>query len=179
MLQDNNDHYGSFTRLLHWGMALLLFWQFLSAASRVLAEDTALEHFLWSTHKPLGALLMVLIVVRVAWALFNASHRPPSLNVAAKAGHVALYLLMLFIPAAALLRQYGSGRSFEPFGIPLFAGFDGDKIEWLMAPANLLHGWAGWLLLAMVTGHIVMVFVHRRSDNQVDVLRRMIKSDTT
>ena len=42
---------------------------------------------------------MVLIVVRVIWAVINASHRPPSINVAAKP-HLILYLLMLFIPAS-------------------------------------------------------------------------------
>lgn len=179
MIQDNVDRYGSISRLLHWGMALLLLWQFSSAAARVLAEDTAVEQFLWSTHKPLGALLLTLVVIRILWALVNASHRPPSINIAARAGHIALYLLLLVIPAIALLRQYGSGRSFEPFGIPLFPGFEGDEIAWMEAPANLLHSWLGWLLLMMVMGHIAMVIVHRRSPNHEDVLRRMIKSDIT
>lgn len=179
MIQDNAVRYGSITRLLHWAMALLLLWQFASAAARVLAEDTAVEQFLWGTHKPLGTLLLALVIIRVIWALVNASHRPPSINLAAKAGHIALYLLLLAIPAIALLRQYGSGRSFEPFGIPLFAGFEGEEIVWMEAPANLLHSWLGWLLLVMVIGHIAMVIVHRRSPHHEDVLRRMIKSDIT
>ena len=33
---------------------------------------------------------------------------------------MALYLLMWAVPAIALLRQYGSGRAFAPFGIPLW-----------------------------------------------------------
>lgn len=179
MIQDNTDRYGSISRLLHWGMALLLLWQFASAAARVLAEDTTVEQFLWSTHKPLGALLLVLVVIRIVWALINTSHRPPSVSAGAKAGHIALYLLLLVVPAIALLRQYGSGRSFEPFGIPLFPGFEGEEIAWMEAPANLLHSWLGWLMLVLIIGHAAMAIIHRRSDNHVDVLRRMIKSDTT
>lgn len=43
-----------------------------------------------------------------------------------------------------------------------------------MAPANLFHGWLGWLLLALIAGHILMTFVHRRRPGDQDVLRRMI-----
>ena len=40
--------------------------------------------------------------------------------------------------------------------------FSDDKIEWMIAPARLLHGNLGWLLLFMVIGHAAMAFVHRR-----------------
>jgi len=33
-IQDSNDRYGTVSRVLHWGMALLLVWQFLSQYSR-------------------------------------------------------------------------------------------------------------------------------------------------
>lgn len=172
--RDTFERYGSVSRVFHWGMAVLVLWQFLTAGARVLAEDTAFESFMWSTHKPLGLLLIVLIVIRAVWALTNLANRPSSVNRLATMGHLALYGLLFTIPALALLRQYGSGRSFEPFGIPLFSGFEGDKIEWMMAPANLLHSWLGWLMLVMIIGHIVMVRVHRKSANHEDVLPRML-----
>lgn len=67
---------------------------------------------------------------------------------------------MLLVPALALLRQYGSDRPFRFFGVELLPGRL-EKIEWMMAPANLLHGWAGWALLTLIFGHILMVVVHR------------------
>ena len=54
-LNDSPKRYGSFTRLLHWSMALLLIWQFLSALAHYGFEDTAFESFFWPTHKPLGS----------------------------------------------------------------------------------------------------------------------------
>ncbi|KAA1174443.1 cytochrome b [Marinobacter salinexigens] len=172
-LKDNSQRYGSISRLLHWGMALLLLWQFLSAIFRVVAEDTAIEQFFWSVHKPLGFLLLILAAIRLIWALANSARRPASLNKLATLGHLGLYALLIVVPALALLRQYGSGRAFDPFGIPLFAGFE-EKIGWMIEPGNLLHGWLGWLLLAMIVGHIVMVKVHRRSPSHEDVLPRML-----
>ncbi len=80
---------------------------------------------------------------------------------------------MVVIPLLALLRQYGSGRAFSPFGLPLVPGFEGEGIEWLMLPANLFHGWFGWLLLAMIVGHILMAFFHRRRAQDDDVIARI------
>ena len=91
-MKDNNQRYGTVSRLLHWGMALLILWQFLSAAAHYFFEDTAIEAFFWPTHKPLGVVLLVLIIIRVLWALVNASRRPASLNLMSKPGHLALYL---------------------------------------------------------------------------------------
>lgn len=172
-ISDNSDRYGRVSRILHWGMALLLLWQFLSAGAHLFLEDTLIEQFLWSTHKPLGVILFVLMFIRLVWAAINLSKRPPSINLAATFGHLALYGFMVIVPGLALLRQYGSGKPFEPFGIPLFDGFEADKIAWMVNPGNLLHSWLGWALLAMAVGHIFMVFWHKRSAAHVDVLPRM------
>ena len=170
---DDSQRYGRVTQALHWGMAVLLFWQLLTVAARVLIKDVPFEQFTWSTHRPVGFLLFVLIMLRGAWALANLNRRPPSVHLAAKLGHITLYLLMLVVPALALLRQYGSGRAFEPFGIPVFPGFEGDRIDWMIAPGSLLHSWLGWLLFTLIVGHVIMAFWHRRRPDQPDVLHRM------
>ncbi|MFV9682295.1 cytochrome b [Pseudomonas sp. NY15367] len=169
-LQDSAQRYGAVSRLLHWAMAALLVWQYLTV---IVPEGHFLESIVGGTHKAVGLLLLVLVVIRLLWALSNRGCRPASLSVPAKLGHLALYGLMVLIPLLALLRQYGSGRAFEAFGMTIMSGFDGDKIEWMLAPANLLHGNLGWLLLVLIIGHIVMAFVHRRQGD-VDVLGRMI-----
>ncbi|MDX5377065.1 MAG: cytochrome b [Halomonas sp.] len=164
-------HYGRVSRYLHWGMALLFVWQFLTTSVRVLMSDTALDELLWATHKPTGLLLLVLVVLRMGWALVSRASRPAALNAAARLGHLALYGLMLLVPSLALLRQYGSGRTFEPFGIPLMPGFEGE-IEWMVALGSLFHGVLGWVLLALIVGHVAMVMWHRRQGQ--DVLGRML-----
>ena len=171
-LHDTDVRYGTVSRFLHWSMAALLAWQFASALSHLLLEDTAIEKFLWSTHKTLGFVLMSLVILRALWSLYNRGHRPPSLSIAAQLGHFAMYALVIIIPLIALLRQYGSGREFLPLGIPLMPGLD-EKVEWMTVPANLLHSWLGWLLLLMIVGHIAMVVIHRRRGGEGDVLVRM------
>ncbi len=173
-LKDSKERYGAVSRFFHWGMALLIAWQFTTAITRAVAEDSPLDEFLWATHKHTGVLLLVLILLRAAWALSNAGRRPEALSAAARLGHRAMYGLIILIPILALLRQYGSGRAFSPFGLPLMPGFEGEKIEWMMAPASLFHGALGWLLLALVVGHVIMTLVHRYRAGDTDVLPRML-----
>ncbi|RDX35408.1 cytochrome b [Kangiella sp. HD9-110m-PIT-SAG06] len=172
-IKDNSERYGRVSRVLHWGMALLILWQFLSAASHFFFDETAIEAFFWPTHKPVGFLILGLAVLRLLWAFANMINRPPSVSLMAKFGHISLYLLLLAIPTVALLRQYGSGRAFEPFGIPVFSGFEGEKIKWMTDLGSNFHSTLGWALLAFIVGHIVMAIWHRKSKNQEDVLPRM------
>lgn len=172
-LTDNNQRYGTVSRILHWGMALLLLWQFLSAASHFFFDDTAIEAFFWPSHKPMGLLLFVLIIIRIIWALINVSNRPPSISWLARLGHIVLYLLLLAIPTLGLLRQYGSGRSFEVFGITIFSGFESEKIQWTLDLGGLLHGELGWLLLALTIGHVIMSYWHKKSKTTDNVMPRM------
>ncbi len=172
-LHDCAQRYGVVTRLLHWGMAVLLGWQFVTVLAHSFWEESALDTFAWSTHKATGLVLMVLVVIRLLWALHNSSRRPAAVSRLARVGHLALYGFMFVIPFVALLRQYGSGREFVAFGMTVMPGFSDGKIEWMITPANLLHGSLGWLLLLMVIGHVTMAFVHRRQGGE-DVLARMV-----
>lgn len=161
---DNGLKYGTVTRCLHWGMAILLFWQLGGVVAEVALGETALVEAWGSTHKSVGLILFVLAVVRALWGLLNMAHRPEAgaglVRMLAKLGHFALYVLMLLVPALALIRQYGSGRAFEPFGITLMKGGH-DKIEWMTKLGGDWHGELGWVLLAMIVLHIAMALVHQ------------------
>lgn len=174
-LKDSTEGYGIVSKVLHWGMALLILWQFLSAASRYFFEDTAIEAFFWPTHKTLGVILLVLMLLRLMWALINRSNRPPSVSLLSKTGHWAMYLLVIIIPILALLRQYGSGRTFDVLGLPIFDGFEGEKIQWMLDLGSDFHGELGWILLALIAGHTIMTYVHQKATPKKDVLARMCK----
>lgn len=170
-LMDSSTRYGWVSRILHWGMALLFIWQFSGAGARVLLEETAIERFLWGTHREVGVALMALVILRALWAMANASRRPPAVSVMARLGHVALYGLMIAVPSIALIRQYGSGRALDVWGINLMSG-GGERIEWMTNLGGLLHGELGWALLALVVGHIAMAVLHRRLTNH-SIMTRM------
>ncbi|MFT8246512.1 cytochrome b [Roseomonas sp. BN140053] len=173
---DSPEGYGRVSRAFHWGMAILFAWQFAGAILFVSIGDSALTRFVGGTHFDMGFTLFVLVLLRGGWGLLNMGHRPPHQGTAGKAavaGHLLLYGMMIFIPGIALLRQYGTGDAFSPWGIPLMP-HRGTKIEWMMAPANLLHYWLGFALLAVVVGHSAMVLLHRVLWRE-DVISRMTR----
>ena len=172
---DTPRRYGAISRGFHWLMALLLAWQFAGALLYVSLGDVAITRFVGSSHFTLGFTLFVLVLLRGGWALVNLHRRPPHGNGGGRAaaiGHGALYVLMLVIPGLALLRQYGSGEAFTPFGLSIMPA-RAEKIGWMILPADVFHYWLGFLLLLFVTGHIAMAFLHRRA-GKADVLARML-----
>lgn len=160
---DTPRHYGRVSRGFHWLMAGLFAWQFAGALLYVSIGDTALTRLVGGSHFTLGFTLLVLVLLRGAWGLANLSRRPTHqgrLGRAAVVGHGVMYALMIVVPALALLRQFGSGKPFTPYGIPLMPGRD-SKIEWMMVPGDLLHHWLAFLLLAILLGHMSMAVLHR------------------
>jgi cytochrome b561 len=162
---DTPERYGVVSRALHWSMAALFAWQFLGMILHGIAEKSALAEFFKGTHSPLGALLFLLVVIRALWALGNRARRPAHaaglLGRAASLGHFTLYALMIVVPALALLRSYGTGRGLNPFGLFQLIPRTGVRVDWMVDPANALHGPLAWALLALIGGHVAMVLVHK------------------
>lgn len=162
--RDSPHRYGLISRMLHWAVAALLAWQYMGMAVKIIVgRGSAVVGFLVSTHKPVGTLLMLLIATRAAWGLSQWRRRPShpgnAVGRLAAAGHAVLYALMLYVPAVALLREYGRGRGFAPFGIPLFPE-TGQEVVWMLPLANASHALLAWTLLALIAGHVAMVALH-------------------
>ena len=160
---DTPQRYGRISRGFHWLMAVLFTWQFTGAVLFVAIGDTAITRFIGGSHFSLGFVLFVLVLLRGLWGLANWGRRPaPPGHVGrlATAGHALIYALMITVPGIALLRQYGSGKAFDAFGVPVMSERP-EKIEWIMVPGDLFHYWLGFVFLAVVLGHVGMVVLHR------------------
>jgi cytochrome b561 len=161
--RDTTERYGLVTRLLHWAMALILLWQFTGMSLRLILGRTPLMAFWVGTHQSIGTVLLMLILLRLLWAWSNRRRRPRQeptwAGKAARFGHAALYVLLLVVPALSLLRAFGNGRGYAFFGHQV-VGRTGVRIEWMAAPADLLHSKLAWLLLALIFGHAAMALVH-------------------
>jgi len=175
-IRDDGFRYGLVTRLLHWGMAGLMAWQFAGMGIKLVVGKAPITAFWVGTHKSVGTVLLALLIMRAIWGLYNMKTRPAHgggfWGLAARGGHLALYAMMLVVPASALLRQYGSGKSMTFFGLPFIAG-GGSEVAWMTAPADAFHGLLAWLLLAAIGGHVLMVLVHRFIWKD-DTARRML-----
>ncbi len=176
MKPDTPARYGTLSRLLHWGMALLVVWQVLKIFDRI--DDG--EHWVGQTlvpwHVSIGTLIGVLVLIRIAWALRNRQRRPaapqpPLLGFVARAGHVLLYVGLVLMPVTGISFLVGSGYGLTAFGVQLIPG--GAEIPWLAALGSTLHVPLAWLLILLVAGHAGAALWHHfvRKDG---VLRRML-----
>ncbi len=164
---DSPQRYGLISRVLHWGMAHLLVWQFTTILLWRLGGPTDWVKAVTSFgpyHGTVGLMTVILVVIRAIWAMSNRHRRPAHgsgwLAAAARAGHMLLYGLMFAIPALALLRSYGNGKGWKLWGVQIIPE-TGVEIGWMIAPANALHGVLAWCLSAAIFGHVVMAFAHR------------------
>ena len=166
------QNYDTVSRALHWLTVLGFIGILTTIAIWTIYDGEEWVGALFGVHKSIGFITLLVIIVRIVWALLNASKRPAADSFAVKAGHLALYVLMLAVPVIGMIRQYGSGRGpLKVFGVQVMQGSP-EKIEWMANLGNMAHGKLGWLLFALVAGHIAMVVVHRIQGH--DVLYRMI-----
>lgn len=175
-LFDRPNGYGSVSRAFHWLMAGLFAWQFVGASLHAIDRDMAITGFFWGVHRDIGLLLFVLVFLRGLWGLANYKRRPRHEGLVgrlASLGHVGLYVLMVFSPFVALLRQFGSARPFSPFGLPLMPG-GGERIEWMTALGSAAHSLSAWVLLSLILGHVFMVLIHHFAWKD-DTARMMVR----
>lgn len=176
----NNDNtiarYDGVSRLVHWGMALLVGWQFLKAFDRIDEGEHWVGQNLASWHVSIGTLILLLVAFRLAWAFKQRHSRPqapppPVITFLAKAGHFLLYAGLVLLPLTGIAILIGNGYGLTAFGIDLVAG--GAELPWLAGVGGALHSPLAWLLLVMIVGHAGMALVHHfvKKDN---VLRRML-----
>lgn len=162
-LMDNGLKYGVVTRMLHWGMAGLLVWQIGTMVLREIIGETPMTDAWRDMHKPIGLLILVVLILRALWGLYNLKNRPKHqaglIGKAALFGHLAIYGLTFAIPVIALIRQYGSGRKWEVFGVTLMEGGH-PPIEWMVELGKNWHGELAWVMTALVGAHIAMALVH-------------------
>ena len=174
-LLDRPDRFGTVSRTFHWGMAALFALQFLSAGARwALPRENALRETLWSYHQTLGMTLFLLVLLRGAWGLYNLRARPGHgglVGRAAVAGHAAIYALMIFVPAVRILAAAGGTRGLSYLGLQIVPPRE-TAIAWTQ-PLAEWHGEAGWILAALVLGHIAMAVGWHRMVKRDGVLSRM------
>lgn len=162
---DSPDRYGRVSRLLHWAMAGLILWQLTGMILRAALGRVPVVSFFVGLHPAVGTALFALVVARILWALAMRGRRPAHgrgpVGIAARLGHLALYALMLAVPAAALIRAWGGPRGLQVWGLTVFpARAETDVVAWAVALGNGVHGMMGWLLALLLLGHVAMVAVH-------------------
>jgi cytochrome b561 len=118
---ESSSRYGPVAIFLHWTVAALILaaWLMPQVTDLVGRHEAAV---IMGLHRSIGVTVFVLVLARVVWRLVTP---PPALpaqtrrlvRLASHAGHAALYLLMLAVPAFGMLFTWAAGRDISVWGL--------------------------------------------------------------
>jgi cytochrome b561 len=176
------ERYGAAARLLHWLTVVLIAMQIpvgliMAYRGNVLNLWNQVTDFLYSTHKSLGFILLILVGFRFLVRVTSTSP-PPEPGLArwqiriAAANHASLYVLLLAVP---MLGWLGASLlpALEVFGVvslPSITRADRAASDSVLT----LHRLTAFLLMALIALHVAAAVYHHfiRHDG---VLRRMLR----
>jgi cytochrome b561 len=155
-------HFTILSRVLHWLMAVLILAMLFIGVAMV--SSLSDYHRLVSIHKPIGALILVLVALRLINRLFNPAPplpagMPPILRFAAHASHRLLYALMFALPLIGWGMLSAGG-----YPIDLVGSFHLPPIlphsSALYAVLRPAHTVLAYLLFATFLAHLGAALVH-------------------
>ncbi len=173
-IKNTASNYGSIAKWLHWSTAALFLGSYVSVyyrhwftEARTPENWTALQ-----LHFSIGVTIAVVVLLRIIWRITN---RSPDLEAgtklehfAARAGHYALYAIMIIMPITGYLGTGANTEYFFLFDIPKFESTQ-LFINWIDIPfkefekpldyihKNILGKWLVWIL---ILGHVSAALYH-------------------
>jgi cytochrome b561 len=170
--------YTGAAKTLHWATVALLAAQFIVAWSMPEIRRNTQPETMINLHLSLGALMLIVVVLRLAWRLTHAeplpaAGLPPWMERSSRAVHRLLYGLLIVVPILGWMNA-----SFRGFPVTLFGLVD---LPSLLAKRTPGFGWTGdvhgllanYAMLALIGLHVAAALYHYfiRRDG---VLQRML-----
>lgn len=175
---DTPERLSRVTVALHWIVAVS-FIAMLIFGNVIEDMERSPEKFqLLGLHKAFGVTLLVLIVLRIVWRMFQGF---PTSQFEAKAwqhrlaigAHVALLAGTLVMPISGVLMSVSNGRAVNVFNLFSIPGWI-EPNKGIASVAHTVHGLAANVLIALIALHVAAALWHHlvRKD---EVLRRMLQ----
>jgi len=159
------ESYDRVARLLHWVVAAAIL--LMIPAGLVMVRDgfpRPVQDALFFFHKNTGAVLVVVILLRILWRIFHPApplqrDLPDWQRKVAGLSHGLLYALMIVMPVTGYIRVRAGGFPIEvldAIGFPVLI----PRNKALADTASWLHETAGWGLIAILALHIGAALYH-------------------
>ncbi|CUX81313.1 MAG: cytochrome b561 [Roseibaca calidilacus] len=160
-LKSTPSRYGSVAMAFHWLTALAILALMVTGQMMDGLQDAARQIAILKWHVPMGLAVLLLTLARIAWWFFADRHPAPLGTgwqaLAAKAGHTALYalLLVMTVSGVALMALSGAGEV-------VFFGSTAPLPQFSDYLPRIPHGLGAKLLIALVALHVAAAIWHQR-----------------
>ena len=175
-VRSTTTRWGLVASALHWLMALGIMVMLVLGTVMINYPMSTTKLKLFAVHKSIGVTLLALALVRLLWRLADTRPQwPDTLTQArkrlARGAHVALYLLMVFVPLSGWFINAAAGFPLNWFG--LFA------VPSLISPNETLQTVAEYVHLTLVISLACVLSLHvagalhQQFVSRTGLLRRM------
>jgi len=160
-LKSTPSRYGHVAMAIHCLTALAILALMVTGQMMDGLQDAARQIAILQWHVPMGLAVLLLTLGRIAWWVFADRHPAPLGTgwqaLAAKAGHVALYalLLVMTLSGVALMALSGAGEV-------VFFGSTAPLPDFGNYLPRIPHGLGAKLMIALVALHIAAAIWHQR-----------------
>ncbi len=169
-MKNTSNAFHPLARLLHWTMAVLVLAMLFIGVGMV-TTVSAKHEWLLAIHRPLGATLLALVIVRL---VVRMRFKPPALpadmpasqQFVAHASHGVLYALLIAMPVVGWAMLSAGGYPImlgSAWHLPPIAPYNGTLFAWLREA----HRYLAYLLFLTILGHMGAALYHaliRRDD---------------
>lgn len=172
-------HWGSLAKFFHWTIVVLILIQ--ATVGLIMVELPKRPNVIpvYTFHKSLGLTIFALALLRLGWRLFDPRPDEPATmpawqRLAARAGHITLYVLIFAVPLSGWL--FDSATSLRPlywFGLFRIPSLTGGRNDAIKEFAEEAHEILFWILALVAAGHAAAAILHHYRDRD-EVLRRML-----
>jgi cytochrome b561 len=158
------DRYNGIAQLFHWATVLLVIGAYVtSVGGPELRVYSPANDFSRSLHELLGMSVFALTAMRLGWrAMFPPPQFPAMpawMEFGAKAGHWAIYALLVLVPLTAIFGAWLEGHPLTPLAV--------GNIQPLLPQSRALgllladvHGWLGDTLIWLAGFHATAALYH-------------------
>lgn len=178
-MADTRERFSPFTVTLHWVIGITIICLLAVGLYMTDLPESAWRSDLYGYHKLAGTTVFLIAALRILWRWQNGMPEPiadtPRWQHALAVGmHHCLLIATLAMPLSGAALSYGKGHSVPVLGL-FEIGPPVQKIPWLGDAGSFIHYWAGWVLIGIITLHVLGALKHHYV-NKDGTLKRMFGS---
>ncbi len=160
--RNTKTSYGFISQFLHWMLFLLILGLLILGYLMDDITDKALRSQVVNLHKLTGLLVLLMVILRITWALINVK---PSLPTAvrweqwsARGVHGLLYAVMVVMPLSGWVI---ASTKRPPMLGTISLGLPLPQSPALHAAAKVAHYWIAIAIIVLVAVHVLAAFYHQ------------------
>lgn len=179
MLKNTTNSYGVVAKTFHWLIALAIVGMLTVGLIMVDMEPSPTKMTLYGLHKATGALILILVILRLSWRLLNPVPQLPKTltpwhHRLAKLSPLALYTLLFLLPLSGYTLSVSAGYPINVYGLFTLPSLFPKNLE-VSKIAVEIHKYGAFAFIGILVLHISAAFYHHFI-LKTNVLRRMLPS---